>query len=360
MSGRPSHKKSTTERVAELIAAQIVNDGWRDLIPSGRDLARQHQVSLPTIQKAIALLVERRVLLSRGDKRRHAVSPDHQAAPAGPENRQVLVVTSAPLSTYDATIALGIRQLEATLREHGHAFRLLDVSEVAPSGRRKAVRTECHRFRPTHCVLMKPDAEILSGVPRGELKIATMFSKLKTRGLFALGVRYGYLTDIAVGRLKALGHRRFFIPLLGRHTKMRSSIQGIAHAAKSHGVDVKVRLSPEACSPENMAAALRQALASGVTAILFPQWVDFLPSIAFFAKQGIEFPRDLSVVAMVGCAQSVQYAPSIAGCLNSPESIARQTFLWVDSGKIEDAAYSDVYAQTWQDGGSIGPAPIEG
>ncbi len=52
-------KKSTFEHLAEAIGDQIRQEGWRGLIPSGRDLANRHKVSLPTVQKALALLVAR-------------------------------------------------------------------------------------------------------------------------------------------------------------------------------------------------------------------------------------------------------------------------------------------------------------
>ena len=61
-------KKSTFEHLADAIEGQIRVEGWRGLLPSGRDLARQHKVGLPTVQKAIALLLQRKVLLSRGGK----------------------------------------------------------------------------------------------------------------------------------------------------------------------------------------------------------------------------------------------------------------------------------------------------
>lgn len=59
-------KKATFELLADTIEAQIRQEGWKGLLPSGRDLAQQHKVSLPTVQKAIALLIKRKVLVSRG------------------------------------------------------------------------------------------------------------------------------------------------------------------------------------------------------------------------------------------------------------------------------------------------------
>ena len=95
----------------------------------------------------------------------------------------------------------------------------------------------------------------------------------------------------------------------------------------------------------------------GATAVLFPQWMDFLPAIAYFSARGLEFPRDLSVVALIGVANSRSYAPPIAGCLSSPDSFAQQAEVWVRSEKIEHDVLISVYNRTWESGGSIGPAP---
>lgn len=75
-------KKATFELLADAIEVQVRQEGWKGLLPSGRDLAQQHKVSLPTVQKAIALLIERKVLVSRGGKRRVGVvaASPHQRA----------------------------------------------------------------------------------------------------------------------------------------------------------------------------------------------------------------------------------------------------------------------------------------
>ena len=73
MNASKFEKKAVFELLADGIEAQIRQEGWKGLLPSGRDLANQHNVSLPTVQKAIALLIERQVLVSRGGKRRLGV-----------------------------------------------------------------------------------------------------------------------------------------------------------------------------------------------------------------------------------------------------------------------------------------------
>lgn len=266
MSGHKFEKKSLFELLADSIEAQIRQEDWKGLLPSGRDLAEQHKVSLPTVQKAIALLIERKVLISRGGKRRLEIKGQGQLSRAEGQPYEVLVLSTAPLTSYDVTISLGVQQLGQELKAAGHGYRFVDLSGVEGVARRKAAQAEITVSRPTHCVLMRPDAHVYAAAARHPAKLATMFSDLRVRRPTALGVRYGYLVDIALRHLCPLGHRRFFMPFLGRKTALRTSMQGIARAARKHGVSVQVMRTAQELTAENMAAALDRGLAEGATA----------------------------------------------------------------------------------------------
>lgn len=350
-------KKTTFELLADAIEAQIRQEGWGGLIPSGRDLANRHKVSLPTVQKAITLLKERKVLVSRGNKRRMQIGPGLTAVGHASRRVEVLVFSTEPLISYDVSISMGILQLGESLKGKGDGFRFVDLSHVQGVGRRQAAHAEVSRLRPTHVILMKPDAPLFAGVTRHDVKIATLFGALRSKRPTSLGVRYGYLVDIALKHLIPLGHRHFLMPFFARKTKMRSSMMEIARIAREQGVRIDVKLTRQPLTTENMGAFLGLGLARGATALIFPQWTDFMPAISFLASRGLEFPRDLSVVALVGNSTTRVYAPPVACCLSSPDSIAQQAEVWIRSEKVEDDAYRKVYEQTWHPGASTGPAP---
>jgi len=350
-------KKAVFELLADGIEAQIRQEGWKGLLPSGRDLANHHKVSLPTVQKAIALLIERQVLVSRGGKRRLEVAPGVAGSHRSAGNHEVLVLSTLPLMAYDSSIAMGVQQLGASLKAKGDGFRFVDLSHVDGAERRKAAHAEMVKSRPTHVILMTPDAALFAGVSRHPVKIASMFGSLRSKRINPLGVKYGYLVEIALKRLIPLGHRHFLMPFLARKNKLKTSLAAIAKISKEQGVRIDVLRSPQPLTTENLGRFLGPGLERGATAVLFPQWTDFLPAVAFFAKRDLEFPRDLSVVALVGVSHARQYSPAVACCLSSPESIARQAEIWIRSDKVEDEAYRLVYENTWQQGASIGPAP---
>ena len=349
-------KKAVFELLADGIEAQIRQEGWKGLLPSGRDLANQHKVSLPTVQKAIALLIERQVLVSRGGKRRLEVAPGVAGSQRPSGHLEVLVISTEPLIAYDASISIGMLRLGENLKAKGDGFRFVDLSHVQGTERRKAAHAEVVKSRPTHVILMAPDASLFAGVSRHPVKIASMFSTLRSKRMAPLGVKYGYLVEIALKRLIPLGHRHFLMPFLNRKNKMKSSMEAVAKIAKEQGVRIDVLRSPQPLTTENLGRFLGPGLERGATAVLFPQWTDFLPAVAFFAKRDLDFPRDISVVALVGISHSRVYSPAIACCVSSPESIAQQAEIWIRTDKVEDDAYRTVYENTWHQGASIGPA----
>ncbi|MEY3812866.1 MAG: hypothetical protein RI910_2339 [Verrucomicrobiota bacterium] len=350
-------KKAIFEFLADGIEAQIRQEGWKGLLPSGRDLANQHKVSLPTVQKAIALLIERQVLVSRGGKRRLEVAAGVSGSHRPSGHFEVLVLSTQPIITYDASIGMGLMQLGENLKAKGDGFRFVDLSHAQGLELRKAAHAEMVKSRPTHVILMKPDASLFAGVSRHPVKIASMFGSLRSKRINPLGVKYGYLVDIALKSLIPLGHRHFLMPFFARKAKLRESMAGIARIAKEQGVRIEVKLTAQPLTTENMGKFLGPGLERGATAVIFPQWTDFMPAIAYFAARGLDFPRDLSVVALVGNATTRVYAPPVACCLSSPSSIAQQAEVWIRSEKVDDAAYVSVYQRTWESGGSIGPAP---
>ena len=350
-------KKVVFELLADGIEAQIRQEGWKGLLPSGRDLANQHKVSLPTVQKAIALLIERQVLVSRGGKRRHEVAPGVSGSRRASGHHEVLVLSTKPLSGFDASISLGLQQLGEHLKLKGDGFRFVDLSRLQGTELRKAAHAEVVKSKPSHCILMAPDTYLFAGVSRHRVKIASMYGNLRSKRITRLGIQYGALVDVAVKHLISLGHRRFFMPFLGRKVKLPKSVAGIARVAKEQGVLIDFRFSPQELTTENMATLLDAGLARGATAVLFPQWTDFMPAISYFARRDLEFPRDVSVVSLIGTMHSSQFSPPIACCLSLPECVVKQADLWIRSDVLDLAIFDAVFAGTWQSGASTGPTP---
>jgi DNA-binding LacI/PurR family transcriptional regulator len=252
---------------------------------------------------------------------------------------------------------MGIQKLGENLKAMGDGFRFVDLSHVQGAERRRVAHAEMLKSRPTHVILISPDTSLFAGVSRHHVKIGSMFGNLRSKRVIRLGVRYGYLVDVALKQLIPLGHRHFMMPFLDRKVKMTRNITDIMRIAKEHGVRIDVKLSSQPLTTENMGRLIGSGLEQGVTAVLFPQWTDFMPAIGYFAGRGLEFPRDLSVVSLVCLPVSRLYVPAVAGFLSSPDSITQQSEDWIYTDQLKDDAFRMVYEKTWDSGASIGPAP---
>lgn len=162
------------------------------------------------------------------------------------------MISTEPLITYDASISMGMLRLGENLKAKGDGFRFIDLSHVLGTERRKAAHAEVVKSRPTHVILMTPDAPLFAGVSRHPVKIASMFGTLRSKRVTSLGVKYGYLVDIALKHLIPLGHRHFLMPFFGRKIKMRESMAAIARLAKEQGVRIEVKLTAQPLTTENV------------------------------------------------------------------------------------------------------------
>jgi DNA-binding LacI/PurR family transcriptional regulator len=349
-------KKSVFVLLADSIEAQIRQEGWNGLLPSGRDLANQHKVSLPTVQKAIAHLIERKVLVSRGGKRRLEVAGGVSGSRRASGVHKVLVLTQLSVKVMRPPTSVALQLLQESMRAEGHGCEIVDLAEFKGVELRKKSHAAITRYLPSHCIMVQPDREMFAGVARSNAKLATMFGNLRTKRVKRLGHQYGPLVEKAVQELQSLGHRRLFIPFLGRKVKLKDSLASIRRIAHEQAVSIDVRFTAEELSRKNMAACLDAALGRGATAFIFPQWSDFLHAISCFAKKGLEMPRDISVVILVATAEAKMFDPPLAGFLmHSPEVLAEHTRNWIETDSVAHNVIEEDFVRNWQSGGSIGP-----
>jgi DNA-binding transcriptional regulator YhcF (GntR family) len=351
-------KRRIFERVADSIEAEIRLKGWNGLLPSGRDLANEHGVSLPTVQKAISILVKRKVLVSRGGKRRPEVAPGVSKSHRTPLVHQVLIITQLSMQVMRPPMSGALLLLQESMRAEGHGCEIVDLAEFQGAELRKRSHAAVTQYRPSHCIMVQPTREVFAVIARSSAKLATLSGMLRTKRVKRLGHQYGPMIEKAVQELKALGHHRLFIPFLGRKIKMKDSAASIRLIAQEQAVSVNVRFSAEELSHENMEQCLDVARRRGATAVIFPQWGDFLYATTYFAKKGLEIPRDISVVILVGHLEARIFAPPLAGFLvYPPQVLTEHTRHWIEHDSIERNIIEGALVRSWFAGGSIGPAP---
>jgi DNA-binding LacI/PurR family transcriptional regulator len=254
--------------------------------------------------------------------------------------------------------SVALQILQESMRAEGHGCEIVDLAKFQGSELRKRSRAAVTQYRPSHCIMVQPTREVFAAVARSSAKLATMFGLLRTKRVKRLGHQYGPLVEKAVLELKSLGHRHLFIPFLGRKVKLKDSLASIRRIAKEQAVSIDIRFTAAELTHDKMEQSLDAARHRGVTAFIFPQWIDFLYAVTYFAKKGLEIPRDISVVILVATTETKTFSPPLAGFLiHSPEVLAEHTRNWIETDSVAHNVIEEDFIRNWVSGGSIGPAP---
>jgi DNA-binding LacI/PurR family transcriptional regulator len=356
----PFKKKRVFELLADALEVRIREESWTGLIPSGRDLAHSHGVSLPTVQKAIALLLDRKILVGRGGNRRPGVAAEAKPRKLSPNARRLLVFSEQSLKRMRPPFSVALQLLQEQTKERGYACTILDVSDAEGVALRKRVNAAVTRYDPSHCITIQPSKVTDAVLARTSLKQGCLYGALRSKRVQRFGHHYGPLLSRAVQELATFGHRHCFVPFLGRKLKPDDSVFAACREAQEQGFTVEVKHCRDSATHACMEQCLDSARRRGATAIVFPQWGDFLYAITYFAKKGLEIPRDISVVVLICHEEAREFAPPLAGhMVYSPEALSAQFMHWLEHDAIDHGILHRSLAQGWERAGSIGPAPVE-
>lgn len=356
----PFKKKKVFELLADSLELRIKEESWVGLIPSGRDLAQSHKVSLPTVQKAIALLLERKVLVARGPNRRPGVAAVAKQLKLTPKSHRLLVLSEQSLKRMRPPFSVALQLLQEQTQKRGSVCTILDVSDAEGVALRKRVRAAITRHDPSHCIMVQPSEVTSAVMARTSIKQGCLYGAVRSKQVQRFGHHFGPLLSRALEELANFGHRHCFVPFLGRKLKPDESVLEVSRQAEQKGFTVEVKHCRDSATHACMEQCLDAARRRGATAIVFPQWGDFFYSITYFAKRGLEIPRDISVVVLITHEEAREFLPPLAGHMfYSPEALASQFMHWLDYGTIDHGILHRSLAQGWERAGSIGPVPAK-
>lgn len=352
---RDFRKRTAVEQVADAIVAEITAGRLSGLMPSIRSLADKYKVSVPTLHKARAILQRRGVLENRGDKRRLVI-----VAPATQRVASVLVFHGKDPDQLFANYTLSLQAAASELAEKGISCAFESLHGLAPAAVASRIAESLLFRKPTHCVLLFGTPAMASQLRRARVKLALMGGHLRAQpGVVRLGVSFFPLIDHAVTQLRALGHRRFFIPYLrrpGTRTEAEAEVRRIADA---HGVRLSVLWSHETARDTlEMERHLDVALEDRATALIFPQWADFIYAIGYAERRGLNIPRDFSVVVLINGALGYLHRPALAHYTVKSDFMRRQLMAWVQQDGWDEKLLVQQVLSTWTPGETVGPAPV--
>jgi DNA-binding LacI/PurR family transcriptional regulator len=312
------------------------------------------------VQKAIDLLLERKVLVGRGPNRRPAVALPTGLAINDANRRSLLVISEKSLRQMRQPFSSALQLLQQRCRDEGHDCNIIDCSGASGGPQRKLIHAAMTRYKPSHCVTIQPSKCTYAVLTRAQIKHACLYGSHRSKQVQRLGHCYGPLLTRVFKELTTLGHRRIFIPLLGRKQKPDDSFFEACKKARAQRVKVEVKRGHEPLSHAGMESCLDEARLRGATAVVFPQWGDFLYAITYFAKNGLEIPRDISVVILVCQEEARYFAPPLAGhMVYTPDALSEQVMDWLERGEVDHGILNRSLEQGWERAGSIGPAPSD-
>lgn len=355
----PFRRKSAVEQVAEAIAADISSGRLVGLLPSIRVLSGRYDLSVPTLHKARALLVERGLLERRGGKRRLSVVSSTSGEVDTPRRVSLVVFWGEDPDMLYSNLTLPLLTVALKLRKHGHASECVNLHGLSPEEVRGRISSALTLHRPTHCILVWGNQQMLRQLHRTKVNLALLGGNFKVPArAVRLGVDFLSLLEDSVRRLKALGHRNFFVPYLRRDGSARQAADSIRGIEGRHGVSIRAHWSQSA--PESEAEMTRQmdkGLSAKATAVIFPNWSDYLVAMGYFARRDFSVPRDFSVVVLNNFAAGYRFRPATAHFVCKSEVVRQQVQDWLSGTFVSRADYADKIIATWRSGETAGPAP---
>jgi DNA-binding LacI/PurR family transcriptional regulator len=290
---------SLSVQAANAIRQAIIDQTWKEFLPSERRLCEMFRVSRPTIRTALHLLAKDGLIsIHQGRRNRLLATPT-----ASPEHQSQLVglIAPEPVSHLSLATYQGISEMRAHLSEQGFTTEIL----VCPPGSARVQQRRINEFirqnRVFCCVLISVSKELQQwffehSVPA--LVLGSCHSQVK---LPSLDIDYRSVCRHAAGVLLGKGHRRLVlvVPNSGVAGDLASE-EGFNDAIANHREDearaMIVRHNGTAAHITSKLDALFNS-AHAPTALLIAKPQHVLIVIIYLLKRGLTMPDTVSLIA---------------------------------------------------------------
>ncbi len=361
-------RRSLAESLAENLREQVLSGKMGATLPGVRLLAKSYGVSVPTVCKALHLLAGEG-LVSGGGRHHWKIETAASASgltrgkpgTAGKSARtsRLLFFSAQPLSGERFSGLEAFVGISDLLGSKGWEV----MHRMLPfSGRRKPRSTWNDLLKVT-----RPDAIIaLAGTPElamwiRESGIRCLFlgGEPGESGIPVLAVSSGEMFREAVGRLVETGHRSILASFCERSPGFVSRCTtAMTEALDAAGLDrrtVAVAETPYSRPDVVQSLMRKQWPKHRPDALLFMEWREFVAACAFLKSNGLEIPRDVSVVILSHNSSMEWHIPTITHFELPVRQMARIAATWVTSGRLPKAGPGNaiLVAPHWVEAGSM-------
>ncbi len=346
---------SASEQVAEHLREQISRQIHSGTMPGGERLARQLGVGRMTVEAALAMLEEERLLVSQGAGRRRKIVPPKKLSTPG---LRIGILLYAP---DDSKIYYNV-DLQHRLLNAGHtaSFASKTLIELRMDPVRIAKFIESS---PADAwVVSSGSRDVLEWFANQHLPAFAIAGRRRGIKIASIGPNKESAVRVMVERLVALGHRRIVMisPAVLRKPEPARIPRVFLDALETHGIQHGTYNLPDWDeNAEGLQELLKRLFRhTPPTALFTVESSTFIAVQQHLAQRGILAPRDVSLICDDPDPIFALCRPTIAHIHWDGSPFARRIVRWaanVARGKT-DLRCSFTKAE-FVEGGTMGPAP---
>lgn len=362
-------KRSLAESLAEVLRGDLMGGKMGPVLPGVRLLARTYGVSVPTMSKVLHALAEEGLVTHEGGRRRWRVEagrplPQAKSGKGRGEGRsrssRLMFISSHPLASERFSGIECFAELSDRLGGKGWEVLHRTLPFSSSSRPRKAWDDLFQATRPDAVIVMAGTVAVAEWLASRGVRCLFIGGDAGQTGIPVLAASSPDMFRAATRRLLEIGHHSILAPFCGRTEKFVDNCRAaIVETAVAHGVDrncVQVVDTPYS-SPDVVLNLLRKHWPKHrPDALMFVDWREFVAADAFLRANGIEIPRDVSVVVLSHNASMEWHIPPITHFELPVRRLARMAARWVSGGKVPVAGPGGkvIVPGRWVEAGSIG------
>lgn len=362
-------KRSLAESLAEVLRAELLGGKMGPALPGVRLLARTYGVSVPTMSKVLHALAEEGLVTHQGGRRRWRVAPARPSTQtkAGKDRGEgksrswrLMFISSHPLANERFSGIECFAELSDRLGAKGWEV-LHRTLPFSPNSRpRKAWDDLFQATRPDAVVVMAGTVAVAEWLAGRRVRCLFVGGDAGQTGIPVLAASSPEMFRAATRRLLESNHRSILAPFCGRTEKFVADCRAaMVETAVAHGADKDCAHVVETpySRPDVVLNLLRKHWPKfRPDALMFVDWREFVSADAFLRANGIEIPRDVSVVVLSHNTSMEWHIPPITHFELPVRRLARMAARWVSGGKLPAAGPSGkvIVPGRWVEAGSIG------
>lgn len=346
---------SITSQVADHLRQEILSGRWTGTMPGRNKLSEELNVSPKTVEGALLILENEKLLLGQGAGKRRKIS-------VSPESNPNSVIRIAILDYDEASRReKDVIELHHKLISAGHKVFSTSRSLVDLKMDPKRVAKEVAETSADAWIVCAGSREVLSWFSEQDLPVLALYGRRRQLPIAGVGPDHVSAAGDAARRLVELGHSR--IVLIKRKERRDGGggepERAIFDEMTRHGLSVGPYNMPEW---QETADGFRQLLdnlfqVTPPTALFVDEAFILHAALSHLAQKGLTSPADVSLICSDPDPTFAWCNPSIAHIQWDYRPVTRRVLAWarnVSRGK-EDI-HQTLTKAVFVEGGSIGPA----